>query len=142
MKQLYWAKVPNMLVPKAFWMKATDVSDKLNTMVLEDMFAMDETTPLQAAPRHAAPKTLLDSKRAQNLGIFLSGFKMSVDEIDTKLNIVDSDKGLPLESVMALKRFQPTEEDVEMYSNFSGDKASLPPTDQFMMKVLHIIYVD
>jgi hypothetical protein len=29
-------------------MKATDVSDKLNTMVLEDMFAMDETTPLQA----------------------------------------------------------------------------------------------
>jgi hypothetical protein len=48
MKQLYWAKVPNMLVPKAFWMKATDVSDKLNTMVLEDMFAMDETTPLQA----------------------------------------------------------------------------------------------
>jgi hypothetical protein len=90
---------------------------------------------LYLAPRHAAPKTLLDSKRAQNLGIFLSGFKMSVDEIDTKLNIVDSDKGLPLESVMALKRFQPTEEDVEMYSNFSGDKASLPPTDQFMMKL-------
>jgi hypothetical protein len=78
---------------------------------------------LYLAPRHAAPKTLLDSKRAQNLGIivygdfyltldttctdigiFLSGFKMSVDEIDTKLNIVDSDKGLPLESVMALKR--------------------------------------
>ena len=29
---------------------------------------------------------------------------MSVDEIDTQLNIVDSDKGLPLENVMALKR--------------------------------------
>ena len=38
-------------------------------------------------------------------------------------------------------RFQPTEEDIEMYNNFSGDKMSLPSTDQFMMKVFHISYV-
>lgn len=37
-------------------------------------------------------------------GIFLSGFKMSVDELDGKLSVVDKDKGLPLDHVMALKR--------------------------------------
>lgn len=33
-------------VPKAFWMEAQDLTDKLNTTDLERMFAMDETSPL------------------------------------------------------------------------------------------------
>eukprot|EP00118_Oscarella_pearsei_P023521 m.282559 g.282559 ORF g.282559 m.282559 type:complete len:1368 (+) comp40658_c0_seq13:550-4653(+) len=135
MRPLHWFKVPNMMVPKSFWMNAEDRTNEINADMLEEMFCVEETAPSTVLKKSSTLKCLQDSKRAQNLGIFLSGFKLSIEEIDARLYEVDEDKGLPLEHVIALKRFQPTTEDREMYKNFEGEKMALGSTDQFMMKL-------
>ena len=39
------------------------------------------------------------------LGIFLSGFKLTAEDVDRRLNFIDeNDGGLPLEIVISLKR--------------------------------------
>ncbi|XP_065828547.1 uncharacterized protein [Oscarella lobularis] len=136
MRPLHWYKVPNMMVPKSFWVKANDKTNELDSGLLEELFCVEESTATPApAKKASAPKSLLDSQRAQNLGIFLSGFKLSINELDARLYEVDEDRGLPLEHVIALKRFQPATEEKEMYKNFEGNKSLLSHSDQFMMKL-------
>ena len=41
-------------------------------------------------------------------------------------------------SVVYIFRYQPTEEDKEMYKNYKGDKSLLQQADVFLMKVTHL----
>jgi hypothetical protein len=48
---------------------------------------------------------MLDPKRAQNLDIFLKGLKMSVEQLESKLNYIKTDEGaLPIDIVSRLRR--------------------------------------
>ncbi|CAH3194613.1 unnamed protein product, partial [Porites evermanni] len=140
LRPFFWNKVPNQLVSSSLWMSASDRTKSINLELLEEMFQIEEKekaiNPVQTKP---TAKTLLDPKRAQNLGIFLSGFKLSAKEIDEKLSVFrEEDGALPMDHVIALKRFLPSTEEAEMYKNYKDDPSSLVPEDQFMMKLCEI----
>lgn len=140
LRPFFWNKVPAQLVSNSVWLNASDRTKSINLDLLEEMFQIEEKekalNPVQTKP---SAKTLLDPKRAQNLGIFLSGFKLSVKEIDEKLGVFrEEDGALPMDHVIALKRFLPSAEEAEMYKNYKEDPATLVPEDQFMMKLCEI----
>lgn len=135
MKPLFWSKVPDVVIQQTIWKDSVDRADKLDVVRIEELFCLahidsadllkkDDTLMLKRSANndHMKPKSLLESKKAQNLGIFLSGFKLSVDVLEMKLSTFDDDgeNGLTSEEINALKRFQPTPEEVEMFKSFKG----------------------
>ena len=141
-RPFFWSKVPNNLLLSSMWGKAEDRMNELDLKMIEDLFQVEEKTKaadLAHVAKKSSPKSLLDNKRAQNLGIFLSGFKLKAEDVDRRLNFIDeNDDGLPLEIVISLKRFQPSTEEAEMYKNFKGPKEELPKTDHFMIRLCEI----
>ena len=88
-------------------------------------------------------KTLLDNKRAQNLGIFERGYRMQASEIDQRLDVFPGQvDALTQEHCMALRREQPNPEEREAYQKFKGDKSQLTDLDQFLMKMMEIPWKD
>ena len=102
-------------------------------------------------------KSLLDHTRSRNIEIFLPSFPFKVQsltvELDQQLNIIDGSTQLTIEHIVALKRysyfyhicitsyfhicrFQPTEEEREMYKKYTGDRTKLPIADTFLLKVV------
>lgn len=128
------------MVSNSMWMQAADRTKSINLDLLEEMFQIEEKEkPIPTASAKPTVKTLLDPKRAQNLGIFLSGFKLSTKEIDEKLSLFrEEDGALPMDQVIALKRFLPSAEEFEMYKNYKEDPSTLVQADQFMKKLCEI----
>ncbi|XP_028410081.1 formin-like protein 2 [Dendronephthya gigantea] len=141
-RPFFWSKVPSNLLMSSMWVKAQDRMNELDLKMIEDLFQIEEKAnapDLSQVAKKNASKSLLDNKRAQNLGIFLSGFKLTAEDVDRRLNFIDeSDGGLPLEIVISLKRFQPSTEEAEMYKNYKGTREDLLKTDLFMMKLCEI----
>ena len=140
LKPLFWTKVPDVTVSNSFWAKADEQGQVFDFSVLEELFEIDskakETIAAKPAPQQS--KTMLDGKKAQNLGIFLSGFKLHPEDIESKLIMFNEEEGLLQEHLVALKRFQPNTDEMEMYKNFQGNAASLTLVDKFMLKLCHI----
>ncbi|XP_048577123.1 formin-like protein 6 isoform X2 [Nematostella vectensis] len=145
LRPFFWNKVPVNLVPKSLWLNAEDQSANLDLSLLEDMFEVEETQkPVVQAAAKPSSKMMLDPKKAHNLGIFLSGFKLTTKEIDTKLSVFRQEEGaLPVDHVIALKRFLPTPEEQEMYKNIKlEDVPNLLHEDRFMLKLCEIPDLD
>ncbi|KAK2547291.1 Formin-like protein 18 [Acropora cervicornis] len=139
LRPFFWNKIPNNLVSNSLWVDASDRTKSINLELLEDMFHVEEKEKNpNSVQAKATAKTLLDPKRAQNLGIFLSGFKMTAKQIDEKLSQFRGEEALPMDQVIALKRFLPSAEEAEMYKNYKEDPSTLVPEDQFMMKLCEI----
>ncbi|XP_070575952.1 formin-J-like isoform X2 [Ptychodera flava] len=148
MRPFHWTKVPQYMVSKSVWKKTKDMTDKLDTALLEEMFCakstgtgIGTTEKDSGTPEHNKKKvnTLLDPKLAQNIGIFLSGFKVDLSDLRGCLTyLTEEDGGLSLEHLNALRRYQPTTEDIEMYKQYKGNRDELTPTDQFMMQLCEI----
>ncbi|XP_038070058.1 protein diaphanous homolog 3-like isoform X2 [Patiria miniata] len=84
-------------------------------------------------------KSFLDPKVAQNLGIFLAGFKMDAEELKFRLAIVsENNGGLGAEQINMLRRYYPTAEDMETYRKFKDRQAELEHADQFMLQLCEI----
>lgn len=101
-------------------------------------------------------KTLLDGNRSRNIEIFLPRLPLPLENLEStlseQLNNVNDSLELESEHIVALKRYaslllcmalhlylhtryQPTEEDKEMYKRYTGDKTLLQQADVFLMKV-------
>ena len=147
MKPLFWSKVPDVLIKQTIWKDSSDKSDAINIARIEELFHLAQLadTPdglrkqpdsMKGSPKDDnKPKSLLDAKKAQNLGIFLSGFKMNVNDLESKLSTFDDENGLTSEEINALKRFQPTPEESEMFKTFKGDFEKLVDVDRFVYKM-------
>ena len=144
MKPLFWVKVPEMMVTKSIWKDAAIKLDAFDINLLEDLFHVEEkrTIERQQTKTSSMNKTLLDSKKAQNLGIFLSGFKIKTESFEEKLSVLNEEDGLPLEHIVALKRFQPSTDEFDLFKNFTGDKTTLSSVDKFMLKLCEIPHLD
>jgi len=139
MRPFHWVKVPTNLLSKTFWHGLMSKGDlPLDRDRLEEIFAADETKVLKKKKKEQ-PKTLLDAKRGQNLGIFMSSFKMSITELDERLSALPpSDKCLALEMVQSLRKLAPTPEEFESYKKYPGDKTQLSEIDQFLMRLMEV----
>ena len=140
LKPLFWTKVPDITVTNSFWAKAVEKWDVFDFTTLESLFEADSKVSqmVAAKPVPQQSKTMLDGKKAQNLGIFLSGFKLHPEDIESRLTMFDDNEGLLQEHLVALKRFQPNTDELEMYKNFQGNEADLSLVDRFMLKLCHI----
>ncbi|XP_064640546.1 uncharacterized protein LOC135495649 isoform X2 [Lineus longissimus] len=138
LRAFHWNKVPKNLCGKSMWKSADDLTDKLDIKLLEDVFTAGgdvPQTPTAKTPKNT-PKTLLDPKRCQNLDIVLMGLKMSVSQLESKLNFIKKSEGaLPLEQICMLRRLQPTSDDIQMYKNYKGKRESLQTADQFLIQL-------
>jgi len=143
LKPLFWSKVPDAQISTTMWKNASDRLDKIDITKIEDLFnlskGIDQSKVLDEIDKSSKEgkslKSLLEPKKAQNLGIFLSGFKLDVTDLDSKLSKLEDENGLTSEEIHALKRFQPTPEEVEMYKGYKGDIEKLPNVDKFVYKM-------
>jgi hypothetical protein len=127
--------------------------------LLEKLFAAADLKSVNLTTKVKSEiKTLLDGKRAQNLGIFMAGFKTPLHDLDRILNTLPGQPGikissfyafwlnpffkkigsLPLEHVIALRKLAPTPEEKEAYEKYQGDKRQLSDIDQFLMAMMSI----
>ena len=67
---------------------------KVDVDRIEELFSADEAKVVTKKKKEQ-PKTLLDAKRGQNLGIFMRGFKLPLQELDSRLNALPPDEGMP-----------------------------------------------
>ena len=139
MRPFHWVKVPLNLLPPSFWNKIMPKGDlKLNEDKIEDLFAADATKVIKKKKKEQ-PKTLLDAKRGQNLGIFMSGFKIAVSELDRRLHhLPPHPDALPVEYIISLRKLAPTPEEYSSYKKYPGDKSQLSDIDQFLMRLMEI----
>ena len=146
MKPLFWNKVPDMLVQNSIWKDAEDRMDQFSTEKLETLFHLgnqqnvveQEDKVAALAEEKATSKSILDPKKAQNLGIFLSVFKLGDTDIEAKLCALDETDGLSSEQIVALRRFKPSVEEFEMYKSYKGDTKKMINIDKFMLKLCKI----
>jgi hypothetical protein len=91
---------------------------KLDADKLEELFAAEEKKVVKKKKKEQ-PKTLLDAKRGQNLGIFMRGFKTPLGQLDQSLSILPPHEGaLPVEYVLALRKLAPVPEEYESYKRY------------------------
>ena len=141
MKPLFWSKISEFQVGSSIWKDAEDRISTFDLKKLESLFFAEqqnvngernEKEKSESSSQKLQKKSLLNPKKAQNLGIFLNGFKLSGNDIETKLNIVKN--GLSCDEIIALKRFQPTTEEVELFKSLTEDKIDIE-VDLFMHKL-------
>lgn len=139
LRPFYWTKLTDAAVSRSVWLDLDDVTAKLDVKRLEELFPNKTSASKKKAKVEVKEtKSLLDNNRAKNLGIFMRSFPIPLDEIEENLNAIDGSGALELEHVIAMKRFQPSEEDREMYKNYKESKDKLQNEDQFLMKLCEI----
>ncbi|EKX54110.1 hypothetical protein GUITHDRAFT_63706, partial [Guillardia theta CCMP2712] len=81
--------------------------------------------------------SLLDLRRAQNIGIMLSKFRCSLRKIREAVVELDADV-LTLDDVASLKQYVPTDEEMEMLRAFDGDARDLGIAERFFLEILSV----
>jgi len=133
LKRLNWKKLPNNKVPATIWMEAEDV--EFNADQLEDLFASKavkkDTEKKEEKERRI---NIIDTKRANHVGIALGRMKKSFTEI--KAAIIDlDDSQMTIENLISLKSFIPTSEELAQIRAFDGDKNKLDRPEQFFLEL-------
>lgn len=140
LKQVHWSKTPRPLIPQSIWEKPHDMTPYLNIRLLEEQFSLKEiqqpTTAGQKSP--TGKQLLIDGKRAQNLGIFMSGLRNDTRRLIDVLNSVTEDDSFPAEKLSTIRRYQPTEDEIDMYKAYIDRRHELHPIDQFMLELCEI----
>jgi diaphanous 1 len=78
---------------------------------------------------------VIDLKRASNIGIIISHFKLSFSEIREALLELDEEV-LTVERLLALKSAFPNDEERKKLAAFKGDKSSLSRPEQFLLEMI------
>ncbi|KAL4234515.1 hypothetical protein ACF0H5_006158 [Mactra antiquata] len=143
LKQVHWNRTPKPMVVNSIWERPHDFTAKINVKLLEEQFAVKErdlpTTPGPKSPSFGKQQPLVDAKRAQILDIFLSSLKNEgISKLVTVLNSVTEDDSFPVEKLTTIRRYQPTEDEIDMYKAYSHKKHELHPVDQFMVELCEI----
>ena len=154
-KPLYWTKVVNPLGPQCplLWDQLHEVDVPVDQ--LESLFAKALPKKVQAKESEkveeiqkvgqlgkAKPTRIIEAKKGQNVGIFLKSSKMclqGVEEIVYRLNYSGD-----LESLIALRGFQATEEELCMLEHHTTTQADQPldMPDQFLLQISKINNLD
>ncbi|XP_012564642.1 formin-F-like [Hydra vulgaris] len=145
-KPLFWNKLPDSQIMNSFWINSQNKTHLLNVKKLENLFHQVGQESSKKEPsklsdldcKNSQNVALLDQRKAQNLGIFLSGFKINETNIEEKLMMHNTSEGLTNEEIVALKRFHPTVDEIEMYKKYQGDSKKLTDIDKFMIKLCNI----
>ena len=152
-KPLYWTKVVNPLGCPLLWDQLEEV--EVPGDQLEQLFAkaapkkvqskeVEKVEEVQKSSRlgKAKPTRVIDAKKGQNVGIFLKSSKLclqGVEEIVYRLNYTGD-----LESLVTLRSFQATEEELGMLEHHMASQAEQPLDlpDQFLLQISKLNSLD
>jgi hypothetical protein len=145
MKRFHWNLIAPAAVQSSVWLDVAkkEITDDIDFAQLEKLFSA-ETQDMKKTNivKKEALKSLLDNTRSRNIEIFLPRFPLKVEllelELDQQLNVIDGSTKLNVEHIVALKRFQPTQEEKEMYKKYAGDKTQLTLADTFLLKLIEV----
>lgn len=143
LKQIHWTRTPKPLIANSIWERPHDMTPMLNLRLLEEQFAVKErdpsTLPGPKSPTTGKPQLLVDAKRAQILDIFISGLKGGgARRLVEVLNSVTECDDFPAEKLTTIRRYQPTEDEIDMYKAYAHKRHELHPVDLFMLELCEI----
>lgn len=144
MKPLYWTRIQIMsnqfLAPptaapsatnKLIWEVINDVD--IENEELEELFSKASLKPREKKeekkeedkPSKHKPKTMLDGKRSQNLGILIKSKGLEISQVEDA--VYSCDCSIPLDVLEAIKENQGTKEELEAIQGYleSGPEAPL-----------------
>lgn len=146
-RALFWNKLPTHSLARTVWSElpptAINVADEVAR--LDELFALggrgaaagrgaDEPA---GGAKKAAPTTLIDLTRSQNIAIMLSRIKIPFAQLRTALLQLD-ESVLTEDNLKALKACVPTSEEMELIREYDGDVSALSKADQFFKEMLGI----
>jgi len=158
MKPLYWTRIqimenqhipppsPSQSKESILWNVIEEA--KVPTDELDEIFSKaapksrekKETKKVEEKPNKNKPKSILDSKRSQNLAILIRSKGLEINQIEDC--VYNCDSSLPFDILEAIKESQGTEEELESIKAFlaSGDEAPLDKPDQFILDLSGISF--
>ncbi|KAJ3113743.1 hypothetical protein HDU96_003003 [Phlyctochytrium bullatum] len=143
---LTWTKVPPASVYNSVWKSIVEkayVDEKQSEKILDseeltripDIFKKEIAEPTSPRIPNAGKRriaiTLIDMKRATNLEILLASLRVSHGKLKDALLTVD-DNVLNSERLAILAQVIPTDEEIEIVVNYSGDKSELGNVEKFI----------
>ena len=143
-KRLHWTAVKNV-DQETVWNANEEHDATMDLEELSTMFARNRPAAAKPAESDApaaaskAPKrvTLIKMKRANNIAITLSRFKMTNEQLRAIILGVQLDK-LDADGWEALIRCVPEDEELEVLGCYEGDLAVLGRTEQFFLSIADI----
>eukprot|EP00698_Gefionella_okellyi_P002059 TRINITY_DN11938_c0_g1_i1.p1 TRINITY_DN11938_c0_g1~~TRINITY_DN11938_c0_g1_i1.p1 ORF type:complete len:1025 (+),score=275.90 TRINITY_DN11938_c0_g1_i1:200-3274(+) len=136
LKQFHWNKIPMNKLDDTFWGQSQLEELDLDEDELEEMFVVaDNKTKIDT--QEGVIHSLLDTRRANNIGITLSGIPLTHAEIREAVMSVDDSK-LTLENVSSLLKICPSSDEADAISKFKGDMEDLTVADQFFAEMLTV----
>ncbi|KAI8922241.1 hypothetical protein DFJ77DRAFT_445848 [Powellomyces hirtus] len=151
MKPLQWVKIPNRATKATVWedvveeayTRPTDEQKVLDEEGLLELFKKEEPVP-QTVPNpkkdvamKKVTKTLIDSRRAQNIAIMLGGVRLPYAKI--RRAIVEMDEAvLSIDRLQALRLWAPTVEECDLVHGYDGDFEELGNAERYIREVMHI----
>ncbi|XP_053704318.1 uncharacterized protein LOC128749102 isoform X3 [Synchiropus splendidus] len=141
-KAFHWDEVRAEKISKSFWKHSSQKKIEIDTSLLLEQFAVKEMASFDVTESKNTQNIMLNDKIAHNFNIFLKSFPVQPGELKDKLLVVnEEDGGLSDEHITSLRRYVPTQEDVEMYKSYKGVVSELHIVDQYMMEMCHIPYL-
>ncbi|KYQ92010.1 actin binding protein [Tieghemostelium lacteum] len=158
-KQLQWTKIPNRKLGETIFCNLGNIkTDWLNIQEIENLFSTPETKDLKSLGGAGDKKSslaasgvilkpgsvsVIDPKKSQNLAIYLSKFKCSLNDIKNAIYTLDEEL-FTLESLKGLEQHLPTEEDMEAIRDFlkqNSDTKLLAKPEQFLLEIETVTYL-
>lgn len=151
-KKLHWEAIPEERLADAhtIWhaVREGGGDDFLSDVGLE-LFVKDASNDSRQRVASAAPGTasepakkkrvtLLEHKRATNVGIGLARIRMTPAELRHALETLDSSVPLDDQQLTALEEMLPTPEEVVLVRNYPGPASDLSEAEQFFLEVSHV----
>ncbi|ESP03685.1 hypothetical protein LOTGIDRAFT_171217 [Lottia gigantea] len=151
MKSLNWSKVPiHSLRKNSIWGDVASMKDKIDVRYnkLEELFALNNNDnnrlgtakpDEKALKRHSVSMevALLDPKRSMIVNIFLKQFKNERNVLTDVIKRCDN-RALGTEKIKGLVKILPTQEEVDMITNFEGDLTKLGQAESFYRELIQI----
>ncbi|KAJ7332066.1 hypothetical protein JRQ81_014246 [Phrynocephalus forsythii] len=138
-KVFHWNIVPQEKIQKSLWTSNNSGKKRLDVARLDDQFCIQDGSGFPGNEPLMTQHIMLNQKVAHNFNIFLKSFCIKPNQLKEKIYIIHEDSGgLSDEQITALRRYQPTAKDKEMYLSFKGSPLELHLVDQFMLEMCKI----
>ena len=144
MRGLPWQVLPPIKVNDTFWEKVDEskIMSQLPRKDLEKLFAAKITKDKSLFKRkkaHEKPKelSLLDGKRANNVTIMMSRFKLPLTQIRKALIAVDLEV-FSLDNLMLMQPFLPTDEERLVLEGYEGDRGILGRAERLFLELMQV----
>ncbi|XP_054837841.1 uncharacterized protein LOC129331349 isoform X3 [Eublepharis macularius] len=138
-KVFHWEVISQDKIQKSLWTSCHTGKKNIDVTRLYDQFRIQDLTGFHGTGPSVTQHIMLNQKIAHNFNIFLKSFRIRPSQLKEKLYIIHEDSGgLSDEQITALRRYQPTLKDIEMYQSFKGSPSELHLVDQFMLEICKI----